>query len=92
MTRHCVCGKPITITSRLCNECLGKYGSDPDKWETWVTFLVSDEQKEIDRERRHREVSVSEERLPISDIAEHNLARAKKYPEMEFEDFQFFNQ
>ena len=92
MNRHCVCGKQITITSRLCNECLEKYGTDPDKWDCWIKYLVSDEQKEINRERRHKELFVDDEKLPISDLAEHNLARAKKYPEMDFDDFQFFNQ
>lgn len=92
MVRHCVCGKVITLNSSLCNDCLKEHGSDPEKWAEWVRFLVSDEQKEIDRQRRHPELSLNDERLPISDIAEHNLSRAKKHPEMDFEDFQWFNQ
>lgn len=92
MARHCVCGKIITINSSLCNDCLKVHGTDRNQWPEWVRFLVAEEQKELDRERRHRELQLDEEHPLISDLAEHNLARAKRHPEMDFEDFTWNNQ
>ena len=94
--RHCVCGKRISVRVSLCHDCIGKYGSIPSNWPEWVSFLVSDERKETLRECRHdfdyQVFDESQVNSQVSDLAEHNLKRAKKHPEMEFEDFLWFNQ
>ena len=91
MARSCVCGKTITGNNRLCNKCLAEHGTDPEGWDEWVLYLVGEEQKEIDHQRRHITLALADEILyPISDEAEHNLARARHYPEMEMEEFAWF--
>lgn len=92
--RHCVCGKVITIDSALCNECVKEYGVDRSKWDLWVVYLVSDEEHELNRDRKHREVAYSEEctSAALSDVAAHNLKRARLHPEMSFEEFNWSNQ
>jgi hypothetical protein len=92
--RRCVCGKPIRLRDPLCKSCRELYGSKAREWPDWVKFLVSDEQREIDRMRMHdydRQLD-DEVSLPISDVAEHNLARARSFPEMSFDEFAILNQ
>jgi len=92
--RHCVCGIVIVSNRPLCGKCFKEYGGDSKKWPEWVSFLVKDEQKEIDRERNHDyDYQIIEEiTVPLSDVAAHNLARAKRHPEMDFEEFIWSNQ
>lgn len=93
-TRHCVCGCVIVGRKPLCVSCFTKYGGDSEKWPAWVRFIVRDEQKEMDRERNHDYdlEYFDETTIPISDEAEHNLAKVKREPEIDFEDFIWSNQ
>ena len=61
MNRRCACGEYIPYSWSLCKECLEIYGADRDAWPAWLAFAVSDDQREIDRARRHDEVAYNDE-------------------------------
>ena len=61
MNRRCVCGEHIPYSWSVCKECLEIYGADRDAWPAWLLFAVSDEQREIDYNRRHDEVAYNDE-------------------------------
>ncbi len=67
--RCCICGKVITNSYDLCNRCLVDYGSNSAEWPEWLTFLVADKKRELNRRTvisRH-EVSFSDLGLDIAD-------------------------
>ena len=43
----------IRLRDSICKDCRLKHGNDPAKWPEWLSFLVNNEQKEINRQRRH---------------------------------------
>jgi len=53
LIRHCACGNPIRLRDSICKKCRIEYGSDPSGWPEWVTYLVQQEQREVDRKRLH---------------------------------------
>lgn len=60
--RNCpVCLTPIKTKQRLCDKCLAKYGSAQNNWPLWLQVLVTNDQKEIDDARNHRETSINDE-------------------------------
>lgn len=94
LIRKCVCGANIPINRSICGDCSKQYGSNSKLWPDWLKFLSQDNQKEVDRERRHDELELFENKQyqPISNIARYNLNRAREFPEMEIEDFNWFIQ
>ena len=60
MRRTCFCGKRIPDQQRLCVEHANKYGVDPNKWEPWLKFLVTDNVREYDADRNCREIDESD--------------------------------
>ncbi len=60
MIKHCFCGKAIPVKWRLCNEHAAEYGTDPQKWDDWLKFLMADMKREYDQVRNSREVSESD--------------------------------
>ena len=65
-SRLCPCGKRIPLSQSICSACAGKYGSDRDQWPEWLRFCVRDAQREIDRDRRHDELTVFDDD-PVDD-------------------------
>ena len=61
MNRRCVCGEYIPYSWSLCKGCLEVYGADRDAWPAWLSFAVSDTQREIDYNRTHDEVAYNDE-------------------------------
>ena len=53
LIRHCGCGTNIRLRDSICKKCREKYGNDSTKWPEWLSFLVKQEQSEINRQRRH---------------------------------------
>lgn len=92
ITRQCVCGKSIRSRDPLCKDCREAYGRNPRKWPDWVNLLVHDEQREVDRARRHNhDLELFDEYCaPISSEAAANLSEARAYPEMDFDEFTRF--
>lgn len=58
--RCCICGASIRWRDSLCHDCLTRYGDDRDRWPEWLVFLVNDTQREINSEKRHREVRIDD--------------------------------
>jgi hypothetical protein len=90
MQRTCVCGKPIANNMRLCKNCYLKYGSDSSEWPEWVKFMVNDIKREVRYEERHKDNIFIDEYF-VSPEARRNLTKAKRNPEMDFEDFIWDN-
>lgn len=88
--RYCVCGKLIDTHKTLCADCFNLYGADRVKWPVWLIDWAKSMQNEYRQKKTDSFVEYNDE--IISDEAVHNLARAKKYPEMDFEEFAWFNQ
>ena len=65
--RCCVCGAPIRWRDSLCHDCLTRYGDDRNRWPEWLVFLVNDTQREINTERRHREVRICDATIQCDD-------------------------
>ena len=60
MRRQCACGRMIRQSASLCAECLTRYGDDRDAWPEWLLWMTRDIQRELNSERRHREVALDE--------------------------------
>lgn len=56
MNRTCFCGRRIPAQQRLCVEHAAEYGTDPNKWEVWLKFLITDLTREYDADRNTREL------------------------------------
>jgi len=61
--RLCVCGKPIPPNNCFCVLCREKYGMVRSKWESWLTFMVAD----LDREYK-KEIEIAENETVFSDM------------------------
>ncbi len=60
--RKCpICHTKIKANERLCRDHLADYGRDQDKWPQWLLALATDDQKQIDAARNHREGSIDDE-------------------------------
>lgn len=93
MGRYCVCGKGIDSRFVFCKDCLEKYGRDRKEYPEWLLDWIRSMDREYKAESRHYELEYFEEyHYPISDEAAHNLKKAKRNPNMEFEDFVWRNQ
>jgi len=55
MMRNCVCGKTITLNSRLCSECAEIYGLEPNEWPEWLRWMLSDIQRDVQYEHTHND-------------------------------------
>ena len=56
-----VCHTKIKASERLCRDHLAEYGRDQHKWPLWLQALVSDDQKQVDAARDHKELSIDDE-------------------------------
>ena len=63
MNRHCACGARIPHNWSICKDCLEIYGADRDAWPAWLSFAVSDTQREIDYNRTHDDLEYDDEIL-----------------------------
>jgi hypothetical protein len=60
MERYCPCGKQIRVDRRLCKECADIYGIDKQEWPEWLSWMVSDIQRELDFDRNHEYSNLDE--------------------------------
>ena len=58
MQKRCPCGTFVRPSHRLCAKCLSQYGKDVTQWPDWLRWGVNDEQRKIDRYRRHEYAEV----------------------------------
>ncbi len=58
MQKYCFCGEPIPNNWRLCELHATEYGTDPELWEDWLRFLVSDRQREWNAYQRSKEIDL----------------------------------
>ena len=56
MMKHCFCGKAIPVNWRLCKEHAAEYGTDPEQWDDWLKFLMTDIKREYDQDRNSHEI------------------------------------
>lgn len=89
--RYCVCGKIIDDHKVLCVDCYRKFGNDRTLWPDWLLDWAKSMQNEYRPKKTDGDCEYNDEHLPISDLAEHNLTRAKRQPNMDFEDFIWEN-
>ncbi len=60
--RKCpICQTKIKANERLCRDHLERYGRDQGKWPEWLLALVTNDQKQLDAARNHREGSIDDE-------------------------------
>lgn len=60
--RKCpICHTKIKANERLCRDHLAEYGQDRDKWPRWLQAQITNDQKQIDAARNHREGSIDDE-------------------------------
>jgi hypothetical protein len=89
MRRQCPCGNYIRLRDSICKDCREKYGNDSEQWPGWFSFLVKQEQSDIDRQRR-RDFD-----LPFEDeyfLPETTNKQNTAQPEKDFEDMLWDNQ
>ena len=60
MEKFCFCGKQIPTNMRLCKQHAEEYGTDPEYWDEWLRFLVSDNQREWNAEQRSPEIDMAD--------------------------------
>ena len=88
LSRKCVCGKSISLRRQLCGECLETYGSDKDKWPEWLKWLVNDNQRRINYERRHDELTIFNDEYFLPNKTRKTRPKFEK----DFEDMLWSNQ
>ena len=88
--RYCVCGKLIDDHKVLCVDCFRKYGKTRALWPDWLREWAKSTQNEYRPKMTDADKEHDDEFM--SDLAAHNLKRARQHPEMNFEDFVWSNQ
>lgn len=88
--RYCVCGKLVDDQTTLCVDCFKKYGENRTLWPVWLRDWAKSTQNEYRTKKTDASQEFNEDVL--SDVAAHNLKRARRYPEMSFEEFNWSNQ
>lgn len=88
MQRQCPCGNYIRLRDSICKNCREKYGNDSTQWPEWFSFLVKQEQSEIDKQRRHDLDLPFEDEYFLAESAENQKPQREK----DFEDMLWDNQ
>ncbi len=68
LTRKCACGAAIRLRDSICKDCREKYGRDSSKWPEWFSYLIKQEQREVDSHRLHDFKYFLEDDFGVNDV------------------------